>query len=402
MKIIYIATITALLSLSCTQNNKILENRTDIKDMNKSFEQNRRDSIIKEFLIKINDPEDWGSDYYFITKDELELEFTLIYEYLQKRGFKFPQDSILDKVRKELLAPNNDNKGFVVNHNGYKTILSPHSPIKIKNEIYIDNDYEFKDLFDVEVYVDFNLFLNYKYKFVTDLIPLPYIIDPDSDTIDIKIPPYIEYFNNYLIYGSQSSLTWLKLNNPDILDRLFSIYGYTKDKKLNQWILDKRLENQRSDEFGKAFYYKRFDKTVRFNPEVFEVFEEKVDTKYVSKLLSLSSRMGFNDDPFAQNLTFEQKSELFARLMYLGEDVVNKNSDVKINDDYYKTLGDYTGLFMGRFISSYTLYPEECSKYYEEFKRNHFYNLPHFEKYWQSGQRYFEMITPPPKYDTEA
>ncbi|WP_143824784.1 hypothetical protein [Myroides sp. N17-2] len=78
-----------------------------------------------------------------------------------------------------------------------------------------------------------------------------------SDKVRKSIYERIGHYNKYLFNNNRQSFEWLKKNDVDFLENLLFRYGYTEDKELIKWAIDKvRFDvNGDLDKFDKQMDY---------------------------------------------------------------------------------------------------------------------------------------------------
>ncbi|WP_160136696.1 hypothetical protein [Chryseobacterium sp. c4a] len=177
--------------------------------------------------------------------------------------------------------------------------------------------------------------------------------------------------NKYLFNDSKADLVWLKFNDKMFLETLVKDFGYVKDKDLLEWyIKGNGIEKYSKDKetYLKVFYTKNCDNSFNIHSETFAYMDSDPE-KYSKEIVSVLEDIR-TDRVKLENLSFEQKSRLIAHLLYFGEK--------------HKEKTGMTFSFMGTF---YEHSQEDLQKKYdEEFKKQKYYGLPFFEKYWNDAK----------------
>lgn len=339
------------------------------------------DDFNLEFL---NDPQ-----FSHYTAENINELLSLIAIDLKSNNYKLPlKTDFYNKIDSIFGFKLSTNNKYLRKYDEFTFVLRNTPSANFKN---YPMDFEFEES---------NLTISTKYGFVILTNYWYGNYEPNEEySSGTNLYPNIVHLNKYLFNNSKSSYTWLSINDSTLLEDLFIIYGYTADKKLDKWILDKRADNDATSidhdpyDFGKLFYHIWFDNTAKLNNEVFEVFEEEPSAFYMDQLGFLFAKLGSNVVyDFADDLPFELRAELYAKLMYHAENVAEKNKDIEVKPrdymNYPSCFGDYKGIFMEGFKKN----GPESSKYYNEFKRNNFYNLPNFEYYWNRNEGFSQAI----------
>ncbi|WP_370398580.1 hypothetical protein [Tenacibaculum dicentrarchi] len=111
------------------------------------------------------------------------------------------------------------------------------------------------------------------------------------------------------------------------------------------------------DKFSKFIWYKNKNDSIVFNEKNLDIVTLKKG-KYYRKLGRYTSYLIDNDSILKRPLTFSEKSKVVAYLVY-----------------YLSTIDDFS-LINSIIYEDY----ENDLKYYNEFEKNNYYNLPNFKK----------------------
>lgn len=206
---------------------------------------------------------------------------------------------------------------------------------------------------------------------------------------------FLVHLNKYILNDNRASLAWLINNHTDFLEMLVDNYHYMKDKKLLNWIINKRfiLLSSREDDLkrkvidlGRLIVYRNSLGEVIFNQDLFVALGETPDDKYVSEIcyfLTLSYTQ-YSDVAFLyhgdDSISFEERAMVYAYILYWGETIVSRNKNVVITGQSY-TYSVFNNQFMVNFCTTINDY----KKYEKEFEKRNYYNLPHFKEYWQQA-----------------
>lgn len=375
---------------------------------------NYTDNIMKEILKRqlefgydiSNDVTTIG--YYPFEESDMYATLKPIAEILKKRGYKsvinFDKKvySIFGKLKKT---------SEIIYLSGFDKCSQPETI-----------NYYDQDGFRPDYYFDSNN------NFITNLYFLPEIIDYKKDYPDLAKEEmslisgytnssgdsiYIKRWNSvadlksirkkniellvnrnlYLFNDDKSKLPWLLQNDEDFMKKLVCSFGWTEDKKLVKYFLDKylltELYKNTEDElknFGSILWHKDCDGKIIINEGALQAIKELTtpeNTKYLEASY-LYIYACLNDSVFFRgkrrsNMSFEEQSELLARFLYFFE----KN---------YKNAKGYS--YDYRFLTKFSQYGVIPCK--EEIKRNNYYGLDGykemFEQATKEGNKIYELI----------
>lgn len=216
-----------------------------------------------------------------------------------------------------------------------------------------------------------NIFFDQKNKLLTPFVLLKNIVTIKGQHYSTHIPENIVAQNKYLFNDSKADLEWLKSNDKEFLETLVKDFGYVKNKDLLEWYINENGIEKYSDDketYLKVFYTQNCNKSIVIHSETFAYMDSDPE-KYSKEVVSVLEDIR-TDRIKLENLSFEEKSRLIAYLLYFGEK--------------HKEKTGMTFSFMGTF---YEHQSEKLQKKYDgEFKKQKYYGLPSFEKYWSDAK----------------
>ncbi|MXO29497.1 MULTISPECIES: hypothetical protein [unclassified Apibacter] len=219
-------------------------------------------SKIKDVLIKqIKEgasSEYWGETY---GKEDLDALVQIEDTILKNNGYKTPEIEDFNQKIKKIFGRIIDNQ-------------SENSYLKIDRYYKCDKDLEY-----YPTYMGFDyVYVAKKHNFITRFEPLPAILDYQKiypevlkyeensytiDTADGEIEvsmwkdfddlPQERYFNKqrlisrnkYLFNDDKSQFPWLVTHDEFFIESLVTTFGYTEDKKLLKWVMEKNYKKAR-------------------------------------------------------------------------------------------------------------------------------------------------------------
>ncbi len=185
--------------------------------------------------------------------------------------------------------------------------------------------------------------------------------------------------NMYLFNNSRAHFKWLILNDENFMEKLVTVFGYTEDKELVDWVLKKLPEYEvyPKKEFlkklGNLIFIKDCDDKIRIHKNIFELIKEKTtkqEKEYLCYLSDLIVEISHNESVF-KNLNINDKAKIIAHILEFGE-------QYKYDKQY-----NFNQLFIGRFI----YYIDTKKKLKKEIEKNNFYNLPNLKNRFLAAEQ---------------
>lgn len=178
--------------------------------------------------------------------------------------------------------------------------------------------------------------------------------------------------NKYLFNDDKPSFVWLRFNDEIFLRSLVKVFGYTEDKELLKFVVEKeKYDGKDSEEFSKILWYKNCDGKLVFHKQTLEIMAEDKAKKqaYFDVLNSEYIRYLINDE-IKKDLSFSEKAEIIANILTF----IQTHSQ---NYDTYSNMGGF---------AEWNDNSNNNEAYSKEFKKHNYYNLPSFEKQWKQAK----------------
>ena len=368
---------------ACSQNN------SQNNSQNTNFDKMEKDSLIIEVLTsQLKDGKHIeGEEYepHIYSENDLLATQNILNQTLRKNGYNIKnQELFKDKIYKifdrKIIYPS-DNKTVYINLFDKCNLDKIYSRINvISNGIFI-----FKDSFFISELYAIPEILNYKNLFnnLSSLEDSPIIKEePELYATKIKVPRWKDVpdldqqrkFNEqllinrnlYLFNDDKSRLPWLLKNDEYFMKSLVLTFGWTEDEKLLKWVIENnKFDKNNPLEFGKMFYTKRCDGTLKLHSNTFKYLQKTVTPENQGILDDIKSYVQYlavfrnkTDD-----LTVKERLEILSNIVYFAQQ--------------YK----YQKGFENRKIMSWmylTVFDENA----EILKQNNYFNLPKFKLWW--------------------
>ena len=192
--------------------------------------------------------------------------------------------------------------------------------------------------------------------------------------------------NMYLFNDSKAHGLWLRTHDEYFMKSLVTTFGYTKDKLLLQWVIEKnRFKNEsritNGEEYEKILWHKTCDGKLIFHKEVMEVMAKEFDKdspNYVDDLFNYINYLD-NEKP-STPLTFKEKAIVLANIFNITLEI----DKVDLNNNFLYKVGGY-----------YEYSGADGKKLDQEFKLNNYYGLPNFKTRWEEAKKEGDGINVP-------
>ncbi|MFZ4929801.1 hypothetical protein [Chryseobacterium sp. Mn2064] len=307
--------------------------------------------------------------YKIINNEEFSNKIQQIFNRIIDKNStsKFLYINFIDKCDKALnYIPNNaENNGtFVVKNQNFITDLYPLPTIIDYQKTYAETAQEensgsknYKDATGNEV-------KKYLWKDITNLK------EQRKKNIQTLIAR-----NLYLFNDNKAQYKWLTLNDQYFMESLVKTFGYTQDPELLKWVIERTVfdKNDPSD-YGKLFWIKDCDESVRLHANTFKIFQklyvpnDSSENRFIlDHIKSYLEYLDNNDNPESKVLTETEKVKIMANLAYFAE-------QYKYNASY----NDGTRM-MGRL----RFFLGGSSR--EILQKNNYFNLPKFKEWWDNA-----------------
>ncbi len=183
-------------------------------------------------------------DTYFPSKYDIELTCPLIQSSLRKSGYKFPDDSTFrDRIQRVFSWDVNsvDTTNLVIIR-GLEGLVGAGEEVQYcpfpLGEIFADKE---RNIIMPFIYLD-------------DLITFD---ETNGNQYQINQIKWLYHLNQYVMYGSGASRTYLIQNEPELIGSLLIKYGYDEDDRLNSFVIyDYNKLNLPSIKLNKLIFYR--------------------------------------------------------------------------------------------------------------------------------------------------
>lgn len=334
----------------------------------------------------------FDNPYQYSEKD-LEVTIPILSQLLADNGYKPVSDeefnTKIKQIFNRIIDPKSANNFIYVNFL-YQCDRSFN---------YISNDAENNGTFIIK-----NL------NFITDLYPIPYIIDYQKsynetaqeennfskiykDASGNEVKKYLwkdisnlkeqrkkniqtlVARNMYLFNGSKAHYKWLILNDPYFMEGLVKTFGYTDDPELLKWVIEKTKFNKSDpSDYGKLFWTKDCDGNARLHINTFKLLQKLYTPNDTSEnrftlgnIKGYLEYLGNKEISQNENLTPVERIKIMANLSYSAE-------QYKYNPSY-----NSNAKIMGRL--RFFLTQEDINI----LEKNNYFELPKFKEWWDNA-----------------
>lgn len=201
-------------------NTEMAEKSMDIETI-KSFVEKQKNVETEE-----NEPE----QPYSLSKKDFDISKDLLTTGLKNSRYRFISEEEFSKKLFDIFKITKNSNCDMVSSTDHQIILFGNAMDGSKNT-RIQNQY---DLYgDTQ-----NLFIVPDEKFLTQTFLVKDLVKINGNTFAINLPQFIVARNKYLFNDSKTDLTWLLFNDKEFLKRLVTDFGYDKEEKINQVVLE--------------------------------------------------------------------------------------------------------------------------------------------------------------------
>lgn len=333
----------------------------------------------------------FDNPYQYSEKD-LEVTAPILSELLTDNGYKTPSGSEFNAKIKQIfnrIIDNNSKAQFL-----YVNFINPCD----RSLNYIPNNAENNGLFIIK-----NL------NFITDLYPIPSIIDYQKsytetaqeentssktfkDATGNEVNKYLwkdisnlkeqrkkniqtlAARNMYLFNDNKSQYKWLILNDSYFMESLVKTFGYTEDAELLKWVIEKtKFDKNDPSDYGKIFWTKDCDENIRLHANTFKVMQklylpnDTSENRFILNQIKEYLEYLGDSNSTQKSLKNTDRLKIMANLAYFAE-------QYKYNPAYKDG-----SRIMGRlrfFLSSDDL---------QIVQKNNYFNLPQFKEWWDNA-----------------
>ncbi|WPO82399.1 hypothetical protein SD427_16785 [Chryseobacterium sp. JJR-5R] len=251
------------------------------------------------------------------------------------------------------------------------------------------------------------IFIIKNLNFITDLYPIPYIIDYQklyneaAQKEDISSKTYKDANGNevkkylwkdisnlkeqrkkniqtlaarnmYLFNDSRAQYKWLVINDQYFMERLVKNFGYTEDSELLKWVIEKtEFDKNNPSDYGKLFWTKECNGNMKLHADTFKLLQklyipnDSSENRFIlDHIKDYFEYLGNKEISQTENLTPVERIKIMSNLAYFVEQY---KYDPKFNEDN-KMMGRLR-FFLG-------------DKDREILKENNYFGLPKFREWW--------------------
>lgn len=364
---------------------------TNIQQSTNSLKPNQDINTMLKKQLEYGKPS-FDNPYQYSEKD-LEVTVTMLSQILTDNGYKpVSNEQFNTKIKQifnRMIDPKSASNFLYVNFLNQCDRSSNYTP----------NDTENNGTFIIK-----NL------NFITDLYPIPYIIDyqksyneaaqeedassktyKDANGNEVKKYLWKDISNlkeqrkkniqtltarnMYLFNDSKAQYKWLILNDQYFMEKLVKTFGYTEDSELLKWVIEKtKFDKNNPSDYGKLFWTKKCDGSVRLHANTFKLLqklyipndpsENRFILDYIKDYLEY---LGNKETSQNENLPPVERTKIMSNLAYFVEQY---KYDPKFDED---------NKMMGRL--RFFLDDKEV----EILKKNNYFGLPKFKEWWDNA-----------------
>ncbi|MFS4471305.1 hypothetical protein [Chryseobacterium sp. T20] len=188
--------------------------------------------------------------------------------------------------------------------------------------------------------------------------------------------------NLYLFNDNKAQYKWLTLNDSYFMEALVKTFGYTQDIDLLKWVIERtKFDKKDPSDYGKLFWVKQCDETVKIHASTFKILQ-KIYTPDITNDMSNENRFILDNiknylEYFADfnnkeaSVSKEDKVKILANIVYFSE-------QYKYDKRYVSGYGDNSKM-MGRL--RFFLDQDEVNI----LQKNNYFNLPKFKEWWDNA-----------------
>jgi hypothetical protein len=264
-------------SLICCQNK---EKNATVENINNDIDLIKKHMKLQE-KIELSENDTNTSSQYKLTDKDLALGGELTLQGLKENGYKVPENSFFSKQIKDIFETQEDcSCTSVKQHQNFTTYFVNQSQEQNIKQTEFDYTYD-------HIYVYPNL------KILTDLPLLNDIVELKNNNLKVNLNQPIIARNKYLFNNSKGDLAWLLANDKDFLKILLVNFGFDKEDKINEVILNDLFQEysketpESSQKIGNILFVKNCEGKLSIRKNLLKYIEKnttKNNDKYVSAL----------------------------------------------------------------------------------------------------------------------
>lgn len=203
-----------------SKNTEMAEKSIDIETI-KIFIEKQKNVETEE-----NEPE----QPYSLSKNDFDISRDIVAKGLKNSGYQFISEEEFSKKLYDIFKiTKNSNCAMISSANDQITLFgnamdgSKNTRTKNQYDLYSDTQ---------------NLFIVPNEKFLTQTFLVKDLVKINGNSFNINLPQSIIARNKYLFNDSKADLIWLLLNDKEFIKRLVTDFGYDKEEKINQFVLE--------------------------------------------------------------------------------------------------------------------------------------------------------------------
>ncbi|MDH5034450.1 MULTISPECIES: hypothetical protein [Chryseobacterium] len=365
-------------SLICCQNK---EKNTTVENINNDIDFIKKHMRLQEKIELSENDTNTSNQYKLIDKD-LELGGELTLQGLKENGYKVPENSFFSKQIKDIFETQEDcSCTSVKQHQNFTTYFVNSSQEQNIKQTEFDYTYD-------HIYVYPNL------KILTDLPLLNDIVELKNNNLKVNLNQTIIARNKYLFNNSKGDLAWLLANDKDFLKILLVNFGFDKEDKINEVILNDLFQEysketpESSQKIGNILFVKNCEGKLSIRKNLLKYIEKnttKNNDKYVSALSNYVIGILYNDS-IKSLFSPDEKAEIVANISNI--EIPAFNNYKGLNTDSWNSQA--TTLFYLQNKSTMN-HPEVL----DILKKHNYFGYPYLKKYIESGGLENESTTSP-------
>ncbi|WP_336703290.1 hypothetical protein [Chryseobacterium indologenes] len=371
-------------SLICCQNK---EKNTTVENINNDIDFIKKHMKLQE-KIELSENDTNTSNQYKLTDKDLELGGELTLQGLKENGYKVPENSFFSKQIKDIFETQEDcSCTSVKQHQNFTTYFVNSSQEQNIKQTEFDYTYD-------HIYVYPNL------KILTDLPLLNDIVELKNNNLKVNLNQTIIARNKYLFNNSKGDLAWLLANDKDFLKILLVNFGFDKEDKINEVILNDLFQEysketpESSQKIGNILFVKNCEGKLSIRKNLLKYIEKnttKNNDKYVSALSNYVIGILYNDS-IKSLFSPDEKAEIVANISNI--EIPAFNNYKGLNTDSWNSQA--TTLFYLQNKSTMN-HPEVL----DILKKHNYFGYPYLKKYIESGDLENESTTSPQDDDDQ-
>lgn len=292
---------------------------------------------------------------YELTEKDFNIAKSILNEYLKNNGFK------TDRVKFENRVNEIFQKCHVTEYNSKLSILNvnPHFKDSPFDLFFYTGHY----FFDSQIGLMLRMYT------LHELIPYPNespVHSPNKISFNKDL---VLNINLYLFNDDKSRLPWLLKNDEYFMKSLVLTFGWTEDEKLLKWVIENnKFDKNNPLEFGKMFYTKRCDGSLKLQSNTFKYLQKTITPENQGILddIKLFVKYFADDKNKIDNLSEKERIEILSNIVYFAE-------QFKYEEGY-----------RNRRIMAWMYFNIGQRDREELLKQNNYFNLPKFKQWWET------------------